>query len=88
VNRDDGQITKPEIVIQDEFRRFLREEGARDRWGDFADGLIERLAEAGWSITPRCTDPTCHGDLPGDPEETPKVQIWEHPTGALVFDVD
>jgi hypothetical protein len=43
--------TPPEIVIADEFRRFLYEEGARHRSGDFADGLIARLGVAGWRLT-------------------------------------
>ncbi len=54
MNRQVGE-TPPKKVIADEFQRFLREEGAQDRWNDFADGVILRLAEAGWVIA-RVTD--------------------------------
>lgn len=37
-------------LIADEFRRFLREEGARDRPWDFANGLARVLTEEGFTV--------------------------------------
>lgn len=44
--------TTVQQAIAEKFTEFLREEGARGRARDFADDLIARLAETGWTITP------------------------------------
>jgi len=37
-------------IIAEAYAEFLHQEGARDRWRDFADWLLGHLAEAGYTV--------------------------------------